>query len=749
PATLSGSTLYHYRIKTKDASNNLTTSGDFNFTTTEGGDTTPPTISAVTSTSITSTTATITFTTNENSSSYIDYGTTQNVYTKTTGNSADATMSHTVNLTALTPNTTYYYRVRSVDASGNEATDANSGNYAFETLPTDSVGPVITFDPLHNITVTKTSATISWTTDKNSSSLIDYGQSAGIYFGTIGNNADNVMSHSVTINDLTADTTYYFRLTSTDTSFNQTIDDNLGADYSFTTSPNDAAINFEAVTVGSITDNSATITWTTNENVYPFVDWGATTTYGNVVGAETTTAKTHSIKITGLSASTTYHFRPRVKDTLGNFSYYNTDGSFTTTATDSDSSDESAPTISSSSVGKITSSGAEITWKTDKKTNALVKYATTSTYDQMAGEVLSSSLTEDYLTDHIVTLSNLLSNTTYHFMAISVDISGNIAISADKTFTTSKLSSLSGVKVSTITLDSAVITWETSDPTTSEVDYGNTTGYGKTNANKKLVNTHKVELTNLGKGQTYHFRIKSEDKDKNITGSDDYVFATFDQPKLVEHKEETLSDSSVSISWVTSTPTKSFVEYANKEDASNVGTQGDSNEATDHKIIIKELTPGTSYSYKIKGTDVNSNSFESDNYEFTTSKDISPPSITQVSTKTSIVSGKEDKVQTIVSWLTNKPATSQVIFGEGTRGDTATEQKTTEDSNLSTNHTVVLSNFKPGAIYYVKVASRDKNNNEATSQGFTILAPKKNQSIIQIIVANFEQSFGWMKRVGK
>jgi phosphodiesterase/alkaline phosphatase D-like protein len=750
PATLSGNTLYHFRVKTKDASNNLTTSDDDTFTTTDGDDITPPIISLVSSTSITSTTATITWTTDENSSSYIDYGTTQNVYTKTTGNSSDNTTTHTVNLTNLTPNTTYYYRVRSVDASGNEATDANSGNYSFETLPADLVGPIITFDPLHNISVTKTSATITWVTDKAANSLVYYGVSAGIYSGTAGNGSDNVTSQSVSIYNLTPNTTYYFRLSSTDTSFNQTIDDNLGADYSFTTSPNEAAIIFSTVAISSITDNSAIITWTTNENVYPFVDWGAATTYGNVVGAETTLAKSHSIKLSGLSASTTYHFRPRVKDTLGNFSYYNTDGSFTTTALITPaSSSESAPSISSPGAGNITSSSAEITWKTDKKTNALVKYALTNKYDQMSGEVLSSSLATDYLTDHVVTLNNLLSNTLYHFVAISVDISGNIAISSDKTFTTSKLSSLSGVKVSTITLDSAIITWETSDPTTSEVDYGNTTGYGQTNADKKLVNTHKVELTKLGKGQTYHFRIKSEDKDKNIAGSDDYVFATFDQPKLVEQKEETLSDSSVTISWTTSTPTKSFVEYASKDDANNVGTQGDSNESIDHKIIIKELTPGTSYNYQIKGTDVNSNSFESDTYEFTTSKDISPPIITQVSTKTSMVSGKEDKVQTIVSWLTNKPATSQVIFGEGTRGDIATEQKTTEDTNLSTNHTVVLSNFKPGAIYYVKVASRDKNNNETISQGFTILAPKKNQSIIQIIVANFEQSFGWMKRVGK
>jgi hypothetical protein len=41
---LSASTLYHYRVKSRDAAGNLATSGDFTFTTAAAPDTTPPTV---------------------------------------------------------------------------------------------------------------------------------------------------------------------------------------------------------------------------------------------------------------------------------------------------------------------------------------------------------------------------------------------------------------------------------------------------------------------------------------------------------------------------------------------------------------------------------------------------------------------------------------------------------------------------------------------------------------------------------
>ncbi|MGR9088794.1 MAG: fibronectin type III domain-containing protein, partial [Gammaproteobacteria bacterium] len=93
-----------------------------------GGDTTPPVISAVQAASITTDSATITWTTDEASNSVVDYGTTTSY--GSTGSDAAQVTSHTVNLTGLSPNTLYHYRVSSTDGSGNTA---SSGDLTFTT----------------------------------------------------------------------------------------------------------------------------------------------------------------------------------------------------------------------------------------------------------------------------------------------------------------------------------------------------------------------------------------------------------------------------------------------------------------------------------------------------------------------------------------------------------------------------------------------------------------------------------------
>ena len=67
-------------------------------------------------------TATITWDTNEPADSRVDFGTEPNSLTATVSKSTVLT-SHSVQLTGLSPNTTYYYRVSSTDPAANSSTD--------------------------------------------------------------------------------------------------------------------------------------------------------------------------------------------------------------------------------------------------------------------------------------------------------------------------------------------------------------------------------------------------------------------------------------------------------------------------------------------------------------------------------------------------------------------------------------------------------------------------------------------------
>src|SRR3989449_3415347 len=154
------STLFPYTtLFRSDAAGNLATSADSTFTTT---DITPPVISGIAVASVGGTSATIQWTTNEASDSQVEYGLTASYGSATT---LDPTLgtSHTVTVGGLTGSTTYHYRVKSKDASGNLAASSDS---TFTTL--DVTPPVISGVTVSSITVT--SATITWTTNEASDS---------------------------------------------------------------------------------------------------------------------------------------------------------------------------------------------------------------------------------------------------------------------------------------------------------------------------------------------------------------------------------------------------------------------------------------------------------------------------------------------------------------------------------------------------------------------------------------------------
>lgn len=108
-------------------------------------DTSDPEISDLTLSDITSSSIKITWTTNENANSVINYGTTDNY--GSTESSSTLTTSHSISLSNLSANTTYHFNVTSSDASN------NTGDAGDNTFTTAKAG--LTSDPI-TITTTTT-----------------------------------------------------------------------------------------------------------------------------------------------------------------------------------------------------------------------------------------------------------------------------------------------------------------------------------------------------------------------------------------------------------------------------------------------------------------------------------------------------------------------------------------------------------------------------------------------------------------
>ena len=161
-------------------------------------DVTPPTISSVTATPGGGATAVIGWNTDELANSRVDYGTSPGSLTLS-ASSASLVGTHTITLTGLTATTTYYYRVSSVDAASNSATQPILADppLSFVSLAT----PLIT-----NVVATSAgdglSASVTWSTDVPATSRVDYGTSAGSLTLNVSSGA-LVTSHGLTLPGLT------------------------------------------------------------------------------------------------------------------------------------------------------------------------------------------------------------------------------------------------------------------------------------------------------------------------------------------------------------------------------------------------------------------------------------------------------------------------------------------------------------------------------------------------------------------
>lgn len=120
---------YHFQLQAADDRGNTAVTGDNVFSTLTTAELLESLeISNINATFITETTAVINWQTNAPLNSRVDYGL-SNAYGYVATNDA-STMSHTVNLSGLSPNSTYHYRV----TSGVGTSTVSSGDFVFSTL---------------------------------------------------------------------------------------------------------------------------------------------------------------------------------------------------------------------------------------------------------------------------------------------------------------------------------------------------------------------------------------------------------------------------------------------------------------------------------------------------------------------------------------------------------------------------------------------------------------------------------------
>jgi Fibronectin type III domain len=330
-------------------------------------------------------------------------------------------------VTGLNASTTYYYRVRAYNISG---TSGNSNVVSVTTL--SPTGPPVAITNPATL-IASFSATLNGSVDPhglNTTVYFQYGTTTSYGHTTLsqiktGNTYQNVTAN---ISGLTASTTYHFRLVATNSAGTR-----YGVDRTFTTLTPTGPPVVTTNLATFIASFSARLNGSVDPHGLPttvYFQYGTTTSYGLTTAIQSKTGNTYqnvTANISGLTASTTYHFRIVATNSAG--IRYGSDRTFTTLSA------TGPPVVITNQTTNIATNTATLNGTVDPHgltTTVYFQYGTTISYGHTSA---SQSKTGNTYQNVSANISGLTALTTYHFRIVGTNNSGT-TYGSDRTFTT-------------------------------------------------------------------------------------------------------------------------------------------------------------------------------------------------------------------------------------------------------------------------------------------------------------------------
>ncbi len=203
--------------------------------------------------------------------------------------------------TGRTPNTTYFYRLRSANGSGNGPYSASSSVLLFPGIPGTP-----TFANISTSTFT-----VNWTAPTGGTDYYRLERAADVS-GSPGNYSEIATTTALTYNATSSpDTTFWYRLRAVNTTGNG----NYSAEASVLTVPGPPG----TPTYSSITTTSFTVSWTAPADGATYYRYERSTDGNSFSELSTTTALSYNES--GRSANTSYYYRVRGANATGDGSY--------------------------------------------------------------------------------------------------------------------------------------------------------------------------------------------------------------------------------------------------------------------------------------------------------------------------------------------------------------------------------------------------------------------------------------------
>lgn len=468
------------------------------------------------------------------------------------------------------------------------------------------------------------------------------------------------------------------------------------------------------VQLESVTDTSVTITWETDEDSDSLINYGLQEDYG-IVRIPEATRTSHSITLDQLEPGRTYHFRVVSADEDGN---QGISADYKVQTTGSPVADGSGQADAQGDGQGQQAGEADTTSQTPSET-------TVEEIQQQIQQITDPQSLQEILNEVVKAVQGITEDLT---------IVGPPTVIPDTT--------------------TAIVSWTTDRESSSEVLFSPADEYVpdqyvySQSSPDGLVTQHEVQLIGLEPYTEYHFKVRSTDS-YSITGeSFDYTFTTkASLPNIQNLRIVKVEENAATLAWDTTVPAKALVEYQDLTTGEQ-SSKGRPTLATSHQMRISDLTLGTRYVAYVTAENSGGDRVKSQPITFITVRDTAAPIISNVTNESTIFPGGESRIQTIVEWDTDEPAFCTMTYREGVAGGVEPIVLEKEEVNYSEQHVQVIVDFAPATVYQFWLNCRDEAGNAVQSENFVLFTPIQEKNIIDLIIENFESTFGWVRNIG-
>jgi hypothetical protein len=476
----------------------------------------------------------------------------------------------------------------------------------------------------------------------------------------------------------------------------------------------------DKVEVVNVSESTVTVTWETNEKADSAVNYGLQPDYG-IVRIPVADRVQHSITLDKLEPGRVYYFRVVSADNEGNQGIsadyrVQTSGTPKTGDGTADGNSEAQGEGQGAAAGDKSGDGQQSSQSQTETTQEIIEQINQVTNPQQLKEILNETvkaikgITEDLT---IVGPPTVIPETT-----------------------------------------TAIVRWTTDRESSSEVTFSAAAGFDGTTYAYSQKSTaadttdHEVQLIGLDAFTDYNFKVISKDSFGIEGQSRNFTFKTkASAPEIRNLRVVKVEENAATLAWDTTVPAKALVEYQDQATGGQYSV-GRPTLATTHQMRLSDLTLGTRYVAFVTAENSGGDRLKSQPIQFVTVRDIVAPLISNVTNESTIFPGGESRIQTIIEWDTDEPSYCLMTYQEGVAGGTDPFTIEKDQVQYNNKHVEVVVDFAPATVYQFFLNCEDEANNKVRSENFVLFTPIQEKNIIDLILENFQSTFGWVKNIG-